>query len=184
MSQVIANISIFGLIMFVFIYFITTLFYIQQRKYEWFIFPFLFGLLYIILIFLKNIYLTAKLSKKNITDTNNATKTLNIKTCPEYWKKITDSDSNTLCSTKNIYGNTSIASVASADTSTNNDYNTISYNNTALSLNDINNQTTNDLICQKMFQSYFNYNDDTMTSKYTQNNKTNVAWVEYYNKCL
>jgi hypothetical protein len=143
-------------------------------EYNWFYIPFLIGLFIVVFLFIFNISKLSKLKTDLILNKNIVGK---IETCPEYWKK-KNNKGVTICSTKDIYGNSSIGTIKE-NGKDKNKWNTINYNE--LNLNEINIEP-NDEKCKKIFKSYYK-NLETLPEYNTENQKK-ITWIEYYNKCL
>ncbi len=185
MTNIIPTICITGIIIFVSLYFFIVLIYLNLKTYDWFFIPFLIGIFTIILIFISNISKIAKLKKNEIINIKRLKK---VETCPEYWVNYNQINSttikpNNMCSSKDIYDNVSIATVKKNEEGTSDEWNSLDYKN--INLTAINKQATNDKICERMFREYNNYDITTdISAEYNTNNKKNITWVEYHNKCL
>lgn len=175
MNKNIPTISTIGLVVFLIFYIICALCYINLQKYHFFFVPLLIGFAVIIFDFLYKMSQITKLKGDLLNNTANIGK---INTCPEYWRKTIEKDSIN-CSNKDVLpGNISLAAV---NKDKDDNYNYLNYKN--IDLMKINVQP-NEEKCNYMFQSYNNYTNDEMKEKNTLDNKKNVSWIEYHNKCL
>ncbi len=165
--------TITGIFIFIVLYIFSILVYINKPTYHYFFVPLLIGLTVVISNLLFGISKFYNLQEQEIISSNN--KISKIVTCPEYWKKTIVKD-DIQCSSNNIYDNKSFAEVDQINTDLDNSYKTLKYKN--ISLNNINSDNKNN-ICKNMFSAY---NDDDKKTD-TIENKNNITWIEYQNKC-
>jgi hypothetical protein len=162
-----------GIFIFVVLYVFSVLAYINNPAYHYFFVLILIGLSVVIFNLLYGVSKFYTLQEQAIIASNNPVS--KIITCPEYWKKTVLKD-DIQCSSNSIYGNKSFADINQVNNDQGNSYKTLKYKN--ISLNSINADNKNH-ICANMFAAY---NDDD-TKLDTIENKNNITWMEYQNKC-
>jgi hypothetical protein len=181
MSSNIPNRGLIGLGIFTFILVLITLTFINKEKYKIFYGSLMVGNILIIFTFIYYINELVNLKIKLEEESKNIDK---IENCPEYWKK-TVINNKINCTSKNIKDNISIANIISnegIDSEKNNiKYKTLEYKN--IDLDEINIQPM-DNKCNKMYQLYYNYSDNDITSKTNLKDKNDITWLDYHNNCL